>query len=552
MLSGSALLQYSLQNSWLSHNQLTSVTDDNLVQLMLRTQAVTPALLAHSAAKLSGCAMIDLTFFNPEHIANDILSHKLLRKHGVLPLSGSAGQLFIATADPTDTEATADIHFNTGLQPQLLVAEYDKLHRLLEQLLNDIPADITVTQTPQQHLAPQQHDFTDSDAQPVIRYLNQLLQQAAAKKASDLHIEPYQYTCRIRFRIDGLLHDNATIELNTATALTARLKILAQLNIAEKRLPQDGRTQIRLPDHSTVDCRISTLPTLWGEKTVIRLLNNILAPDISLLGYSAAQQQLYLSALQQPQGMILVTGPTGSGKTVSLYAGLNQLNNPAINISTAEDPIEISLEHINQLQVNNRIGLTFVRALKAFLRQDPDVIMLGEIRDQETAEIAIKAAQTGHLVMSTLHTNSAIETLTRLRNMGIPAYDIAGSLSLIIAQRLIRCLCPHCKQPEKLSEQQLLQQGFMSAQLCQLTLFKSAGCSFCSDGYTGRTGIYEMLPITPAIAQMIVEQPNNQALQHYLTQQQFCFLRQSGLEKVAAGISSLAELNRVVSASWQN
>ena len=371
---------------------------------------------------------------------------------------------------------------------------------------------------------------------------------AIKKGASDLHFEPYEHKYRVRFRIDGILHEMASPPNSLATRLSARLKVMARLDIAEKRKPQDGRIKLKITERKSIDFRVSTLPTLWGEKIVMRILDSSSAMlGIDVLGYEPEQKKLYMEALEQPQGMILVTGPTGSGKTVSLYTGLNILNQPERNISTAEDPVEINLEGINQVQINPKAEMTFANALKAFLRQDPDVVMVGEIRDLETAEISIKAAQTGHLVMSTLHTNSAPETLTRLLYMSVPAYNVARSISLIIAQRLARRLCPKCKTPETLPEEELLRQGFDKSNINELTLFAPKGCDSCTEGYKGRVGIYEVMQITPEIAQIIMRGGNSLEIAEVSLKSGFNNLRLSGLKKAADGVTSLAEINRVTS-----
>ncbi len=371
---------------------------------------------------------------------------------------------------------------------------------------------------------------------------------AIKKGASDLHFEPYEHRYRVRFRIDGILHEMASPPNSLASRLSARIKVMSRLDIAEKRKPQDGRIKLKITERKSIDFRVSTLPTLWGEKIVMRILDSSSAMlGIDVLGYEPEQKKLYMDALEQPQGMILVTGPTGSGKTVSLYTGLNILNQPERNISTAEDPVEINLEGINQVQINPKADMTFANALKAFLRQDPDVVMVGEIRDLETAEIAIKAAQTGHLVLSTLHTNSAPETLTRLLNMGVPAYNVASSISLIIAQRLARRLCPKCKTPEKLPDEELIRQGFDKDKLNEVQLFAPKGCDSCTEGYKGRVGIYEVMQITPEIAQIIMRGGNSLEIAEVSLRSGFNDLRLSGLKKAADGVTSLAEINRVTS-----
>ena len=371
---------------------------------------------------------------------------------------------------------------------------------------------------------------------------------AIKKGASDLHFEPYEHRYRVRFRIDGILHEMASPPNSLASRLSARIKVMSRLDIAEKRKPQDGRIKLKITERKSIDFRVSTLPTLWGEKIVMRILDSSSAMlGIDVLGYEPEQKKLYMDALEQPQGMILVTGPTGSGKTVSLYTGLNILNQPERNISTAEDPVEINLEGINQVQINPKADMTFANALKAFLRQDPDVVMVGEIRDLETAEISIKAAQTGHLVLSTLHTNSAPETLTRLLNMGVPAYNVASSISLIIAQRLARRLCPKCKTPEKLPDEELIRQGFDKDTLSEIQLFAPKGCDSCTEGYKGRVGIYEVMQITPEIAQIIMRGGNSLEIAEVALKSGFNNLRLSGLKKAADGVTSLAEVNRVTS-----
>lgn len=392
------------------------------------------------------------------------------------------------------------------------------------------------------------NDEKDKEDAPIIVYINKILMDAIKKGASDLHFEPYEHKYRIRFRIDGMLHEMASPPTSLSTRLSARIKVMSRLDIAEKRKPQDGRIKLKISDRKSIDFRVSTLPTLWGEKIVMRILDSSSAMlGIDVLGYEPEQKALYMDALAQPQGMILVTGPTGSGKTVSLYTGLNILNKPERNISTAEDPVEINLEGINQVQINPKAEMTFANALKAFLRQDPDVVMVGEIRDLETAEISIKAAQTGHLVMSTLHTNSAPETLTRLLNMGVPAYNVASSISLIIAQRLARRLCPKCKTPETLPEEELNRQGFVKAGINDITLYKANGCDHCTEGYKGRVGVYEVVKITPEIAQVIMEGGNSIQIADMAAKAGFANLRISGLKKAAAGVTSLAEINRVTS-----
>ncbi|MCT7653896.1 Flp pilus assembly complex ATPase component TadA [Oceanimonas sp. NS1] len=380
-----------------------------------------------------------------------------------------------------------------------------------------------------------------------MRYINKIMLDAVRREASDLHFEPYETFFRIRFRIDGILHEVASPPVNLASRFAARLKVMARLDIAERRLPQDGRIKLKLTRSKSVDMRVNTLPTMWGEKIVIRILDSSAARlDIEQLGYSEAQKALYLNALNRPQGMILVTGPTGSGKTVSLYTGLSILNKVSANISTAEDPIEINLPGINQVQINPKAGLSFSHALRAFSAPGSRYHHGREIRDLETAEIAVKAAQTGHLVLSTLHTNSAAETLTRLSNMGLPAYNIASSVSLIIAQRLARKLCTHCRKPEQMSAEQLQALGFTPAQQAEgITLYRAVGCAQCTDGYKGRTGIYEVLAMSERLSSLIMNDAGSLALARAAEEDGMVTLRQSALAKARLGIISLSEVNRV-------
>ncbi|WP_337841340.1 type IV-A pilus assembly ATPase PilB [Rheinheimera sp.] len=526
----------------------------SLVELLVQEKLISAKALAESAAAYTLHSSLDLDFFDLNAIPEAVRNEKLIRKHQILPLARRHKTLFLAVADPTDMAPVEDFEFNTGLNAELVVVEFDKLHRAIEQLFETTSTDsFSNTEWDLAKLGltgPEDEEHktvgSDSEDQPIISFINKMLHDAVRKGASDLHFEPYEKIYRIRFRIDGILHEVASPPAALSTRLSARLKVMSRLDIAEKRVPQDGRIKLKLSQKKSIDFRVSTLPTLWGEKIVMRILDSDSAMlGIDVLGYEADQKQLYLQALEQPQGMILVTGPTGSGKTVSLYTGLNILNTEQTNISTAEDPVEINLPGINQVQVNPKAGLTFPSALKAFLRQDPDVIMVGEIRDLETAEIAIKAAQTGHLVLSTLHTNSAPETLTRLLNMGVPAYNVASSVSLIIAQRLARRLCPHCKAPEQLPENEALKQGFEPSQLAGLKLFKAVGCDYCTGGYKGRVGIYEVMPITSGIAEQIMQGANSLDIAQLARQQGFASLRQSALKKAAAGLTSLAEVNRV-------
>jgi type IV pilus assembly protein PilB len=526
----------------------------NLPELLINEKLITADKLAQAAAGISQAICMDLEHYHLDSVPEDLRNEKLIRKTDMLPLGKRGRTMFLAVVDPTNIQTIEDFEFNTGLNAEVVVVEYDKLHKLIDKLFDSsLGGDFTESDWDLGSLGIVQEEEddgagvqVDKEDQPIIAFINKMLLDAIRKGASDLHFEPYEKTYRIRFRIDGILHEMASPPVALSTRLSARLKVMSRLDIAEKRVPQDGRIKLKLSAKKSIDFRVSTLPTLWGEKIVMRILDSDSAMlGIDVLGYEEHQKKLYLDALAQPQGMILVTGPTGSGKTVSLYTGLAILNTSETNISTAEDPVEINLAGINQVQVNPRAGLTFASALKAFLRQDPDVVMVGEIRDLETAEIAIKAAQTGHLVLSTLHTNSAPETLTRLLNMGVPSYNVASSVSLIIAQRLARRLCSHCKQPEVLPEAELLKQGYTPQQLPGLKLFKPIGCEHCTNGYKGRVGIYEVMPVSGRMADIIMQGGNSLDIATQAQTEGINNLRQSGLIKAAAGLTSLAEVNRV-------
>ncbi|WP_372763381.1 type IV-A pilus assembly ATPase PilB [Pseudoalteromonas sp.] len=512
--------------------------------------------LATQCIDLFRVPFFDLKDFNTALIDPELVKEKLIRKHHILPLIKKGRKVYIAASDPTDYGAFENFEFSTGLSCEVVVVDYLQLEQKIEQLL-DAAGSLNLSDDEFKEFAELDavdnkesglNADDDKDDAPIIVYINKILMDAIKKGASDLHFEPYEHKYRIRFRIDGILHEVATPPNTLATKLSARIKVMSRLDIAEKRKPQDGRIKLKITERKSIDFRVSTMPTLWGEKIVMRILDSSSAMlGIDVLGYEPEQKKLYTDALDQPQGMILVTGPTGSGKTVSLYTGLNILNQPERNISTAEDPVEINLEGINQVQINTKADMTFANALRAFLRQDPDVVMVGEIRDLETAEISIKAAQTGHLVLSTLHTNSAPETITRLLNMGVPAYNVASSISLIIAQRLARRLCPKCKTPEHLPEQELIRQGFSEQQISEMTLYAPKGCEHCTDGYKGRVGIYEVMQITPEIAQIIMRGGNSLEIAEVSLKAGFNNLRLSGIRKAADGMTSLAEINRVTS-----
>ncbi len=525
---------------------------------LVKNQVADARRIALAASQEFGAPLLDLSAFDLTNCPRDLVDPKLLRKHRMLPLFKRANRLYLAASDPTNITAFDELKFHTGLSTDVILVDENQLSPAIDQLIDMIEgndslrslvedADLDGLHVEVNPAGGADQEADASDETPIVRFVNKVLLDAIRSGASDIHVEPYEKSYRIRVRSDGILREVARPPLNLATRIASRLKIMAQMDISERRLPQDGRIKMKLSRTRAIDFRVNTLPTLWGEKVVLRILDPGSAQmGIDALGYEPEQKDLYMRALGQSQGMILVTGPTGSGKTVSLYTGLNILNTTEINISTAEDPVEINLEGINQVAVNPRIGLTFASALRAFLRQDPDIIMVGEIRDLETAEIAIKAAKTGHLVLSTLHTNSAAETLTRLRNMGIPSYNLATSVSLIIAQRLARRLCNHCKQPVVLPESTLLEAGFSSAQVPTLQLFAPVGCDACHDGYKGRLGIYEVVPVTDGLARIIMQDGNAIEIADQARREGFGSLRESALRKVAAGLTSLEEANRVV------
>jgi len=519
--------------------------------------------IAEAAADEFGSPLFDLACLSQEAFPKGIVDPKLIQKHHALPLYKRGNRLFIAVADPTNLHALDEIKFNTGLNTEALLAEADKLHAAIEAFLNseeesigdalggldeDALDDLDIEAVDEDGKQAQD-DTSEADEAPIVRFVNKVLLDAIKMGASDIHFEPYEKAYRVRFRADGILKEVARPPVNLATRLAARLKVMSQMDISERRVPQDGRIKMKISKNRAIDFRVNTLPTLFGEKIVLRILDPSSAKlGIDALGYEDIQKKMYMDALAQPQGMILVTGPTGSGKTVSLYTGLNILNTPERNISTAEDPVEINLEGINQVNMNTRVGLTFAEALRSFLRQDPDVVMVGEIRDLETAEIAIKAAQTGHLVLSTLHTNSAPETLTRLLNMGVPTFNVATTISIIIAQRLARRLCSHCKKPaDDIPDEILTEEGFDSIGMTreEITLFHPVGCDKCTDGYKGRVGIYEVVRITDEISRIIMEGGNSIHIADAARKAGFNDLRISALRKAAMGVTSLEEANRV-------
>ncbi len=532
----------------------------SLVSYLVRNGIANGDLIANAIADEFGSPLFDVSALDPEAMPKELVDPKLIRQHHALPLYKRGTRLFIAVSDPTNLRAQDEIKFHTGLSTEAILVEDTALSTAIAKYLDDEETafgnklanlddagleDLDI-EAVDEGGADQEVSNVDVDDTPIVRFVNKVLIDAIKGGASDIHFEPYEKTYRVRFRTDGILHEVTRPPNNLAPRLAARLKVMSKMDISERRVPQDGRIKMRLSKTRAIDFRVNTLPTLYGEKIVLRILDPSSAQmGIDALGYEEDQKKLYLEAMHEPQGMILVTGPTGSGKTVSLYTGLNILNTTERNISSAEDPVEINMEGINQVHVNTKVGLGFAEALRSFLRQDPDVIMVGEIRDIETAEIAIKAAQTGHMVMSTLHTNSASETITRLLNMGVPAFNVATSVTLIIAQRLARKLCPHCTEPANLPKETLLEEGFQEQDLEVAQVMRPVGCSKCNNGYKGRVGIYEVVRITPQLQRIIMEGGNSLVLAEAAKKAGFNNLRKSGLLKAAKGLTSLEEVNRV-------
>ncbi len=530
----------------------------SLTRYLIDTLDVDSQELVEMASVEFGVPVFDLEAMNLDMLPEHQIDAELMVKHHAVPLFRRGQNLFVAVSDPLNLSALDEFKFAAGINTDAVLVDDEALRKLIATLVEkggSFDTDIASLGADGEYdleigdgAAEEDEDARDAaDDTPIVRFVNKVLLDAIKQGASDIHFEPYERDYRVRFRTDGVLREVVSPPRNLAPRLAARLKVMSQMDISERRIPQDGRIQMKLSKQRAIDFRVNTLPTMYGEKIVLRILDPSSAQmGIDALGYEEDQKALYLEALQKPQGMILVTGPTGSGKTVSLYTGLGILNEPERNISTAEDPVEINMMGINQVLVNPKVGLNFAEALRSFLRQDPDVIMVGEIRDLETAEIGIKAAQTGHLVLSTVHTNSAAETVTRLLNMGVPAFNIAASVSLIIAQRLARRLCSHCAELETtVPEEALLELGFTTNQLQTDQIKRPVGCAQCKDGYKGRVGIYEVVKITKAIASAIMDGANSLELDHAARKAGFADLRQSALKKCAAGLISLEEVSRV-------
>lgn len=526
-----------------------------IVSHMLDRQLVDPVELAVACSNQYGLSFVDLDAINIATETKDLIPEDMMKRLMVAPLFTIGGALVVAIADPHYSTELNDVKVTTKLVPEPVIVEREKLRKLIFGSDNgeDMAAGLVITsQAHSQDLVvgtatlKKNDEEDDDEGTDVTKFVNELLSHAIKKGVSDIHIEPYEKILRVRYRIDGILQVVSMPPKGIARKMTSRIKVMAELNSSERRVPQDGRIHFQVGEDKFIDFRVNTLPTLYGEKIVMRILDSDTASlGIENLGFDDKQKEDLLAAIAKPDGMMLVTGPTGSGKTVTLYACLNLLNTSEKNISTAEDPAEIQVPGINQVNVNDKVGLTFSSALRAFLRQDPDIIMVGEIRDLETAEISVKAAQTGHLVLSTLHTNSAPETLTRLLNMGIPPFNIASTVHLIVAQRLARRLCKHCKKPADIPDETLMQIGFKSAELKELTIYEAVGCGECSNGYKGRVGIYQVMPISPAMEKLVMENGNALELATLAQSENINDLRQSALDKVRQGIITLAEVERV-------
>ncbi|MBS0433715.1 MAG: type IV-A pilus assembly ATPase PilB [Proteobacteria bacterium] len=523
----------------------------SFISSVIAAGAVAPSDLAHTLSTALALPLLDLSAIDAQKLPKNVVDAKLSLQYQVIVLGKRGNRLFIGGADPTDQEAVERIKFATQLSPEWVIVEHDKLAKMLEATgataaealeslsSGDFEFDVTDDVTaPQEAEAP-----SDVEDAPVVRFLQKMLIDAINARASDLHFEPYEYHYRVRFRIDGELREITQPPIAIKDKLASRIKVISRLDIAEKRVPQDGRMKLKF-GNKAIDFRVSTLPTLFGEKIVIRILDPSSAKlGIEALGYEKVEKDRLLKAIARPYGMVLVTGPTGSGKTVSLYTCLNILNQPGVNIATVEDPAEINLPGINQVNVNDKAGLNFAVALKSFLRQDPDIIMVGEIRDLETADIAIKAAQTGHMVMSTLHTNDAPTTLTRLLNMGVAPFNIASAVLLITAQRLARKLCENCKAPADYPREAMLRAGFQESELDgSWKPYRAVGCSACTNGYKGRVGIYQVMPISEEIQRLILAEGTAMDLAAQAHKEGVRDLRQSGLVKVRAGVTTLDEV----------
>ena len=557
----SGFTNYLIQDGLLTENEakIHSVEAQKrqipLLSYLVANNLLDSKLVATKASQEYGLPFFDLDAIDLRSLPINLINEKLIRKHHVLPLFKRGETLFIALSDPTNFQALDEIKFQSRLHPEIILVDERKLSKAIETCLEADETSISALLDEElEHLDISGGDEeinkadinTDIDDAPIVRFVNKILLDAIKKGASDIHMEPYEKYFRIRFRADGILYQVASPPTNIATRIVSRVKVMAKMDIAERRVPQDGRIKMTLSRNRAIDFRVNTCPTLFGEKVVLRILDPSSAQiGIEKLGLEPEQEALFLQAINKPYGMVLVTGPTGSGKTVTLYTGLNILNSVERNISTAEDPVEITVEGINQVNMNVKAGLTFANALRAFLRQDPDIIMVGEIRDLETAEIAVKAAQTGHLVLSTLHTNDAPQTLNRLMQMGIEPFNIVSAVILIMAQRLARRLCEYCKVPANYPEHTLIATGFKEDELKTLKIYSPVGCERCTNGYKGRIGIYQVMTLSDSMRTLILEGGNALQLAELAKSEGINDLRASGLNKIRLGITSLEEIDRI-------
>jgi len=557
----SGFTKYLIQDGLLTeneakvHSQEAKKTKTSLINYLVSNKLVDSKAVASKASIEFGVPFFDLDAIDLTTLPIKLVNEQLIRKHHALPLFIRGKTLFIALSDPTNHLALDEIKFQTRLHPETILVDESKLIKAIETSLE--AADTTMSNLLDGDMdnldigggdedATQNEIHSDVDDAPIVRFVNKILLDAIKKGVSDIHMEPYEKNFRIRFRGDGMLYQVASPPVNIASRIISRVKVMSKMDIAERRVPQDGRIKLVLSKHRAIDFRVNTCPTLFGEKVVLRILDPTTAQiGIEKLGFEPDQQELFLTAINKPYGLVLVTGPTGSGKTVSLYTGLNLLNSIDRNISTAEDPVEITVEGINQVNMNPKAGLTFAGALRAFLRQDPDIIMVGEIRDLETADIAVKAAQTGHLVLSTLHTNDAPQTLNRLMQMGVAPFNIVSAVNLIMAQRLARRLCEHCKIPAVIPDNVLLSTGFKEEELKTLKIFSAVGCEHCTKGYKGRVGIYQVMTLSEKMRTLILEGGNALQLAELAKSEGINDLRASGLNKVRMGITSLEEIDRI-------
>jgi len=528
----------------------------SIVSYLVENNYADSKSIAVAASVEFGVPLFDVNAIDYEQIATSSVSESLIKKHHAIPLFKRGKRLYVGVSDPTNLSALDEFKFHSGLTTEAVLLEESKLNTLIDKIIeekeneeignfgDDDFEDLDLETVDED--ANKEDDTEAGDEAPIVRFVNKILLDAIKKGASDLHFEPYEKKYRVRLRIDGILSEVANPPINLATRIAARLKVMSKLDISEKRIPQDGRIKLKLSKTKSIDFRVSTLPTLFGEKIVMRILDSAAAKlGIDVLGYEEEQKELFMEAIHKPQGMVLVTGPTGSGKTVSLYTAVNIINTVETNISTAEDPVEINLEGVNQVNVNPKQGLTFASALRSFLRQDPDIVLVGEIRDLETAEIAIKAAQTGHLVLSTLHTNSAPETITRMINMGVPAFNIATSVNLVIAQRLARRLCETCKNEVELPKEALLELGFTPEDIGTFKNYEPVGCDKCTNGYKGRVGVYQVMKFSKKMGQILMEGGNALDISKQAEKEGVNDLHRSALMKVMQGMTSLEEVSRV-------